>query len=145
MATWNPFEAGSWRPYQPAKQTSQPSYFNTNSTYGGSQWQNNQPTQFYSGLRREYLQNNPDATYSMFVAPFASGTDHFSGWVRNQYGQMQDAYKGALSMNPDLSYQQFLTDFGQGGMMQRYRAMAPEDRGMRPGNFGGGRMSWFGT
>lgn len=145
MATWNPFESGAWRPS--GSNSAVPSYFNPNSYYGGDQnyWNNQtgQPTNFWAGTRYSYLDQNPDAVYTMFTSPFAGGTDPYSSWVRNQYGQTQDAYRAALSMNPDLTYQQFLSDFGEQGFYDRYRQMAPQQRGIQPGPYGGGRVQWI--
>lgn len=146
MQTWNPFDAGAWRPQGGGAPRSAPNYFNTNSYYGGQQnyWNNGgQPTNFWSGVRYQYLNQNPDAVYSMFTSPFAGGTDPYSSWVRNQYGQMYDAYRGALSLNPDLTFQQYLSDFGQQGFQQRFNAQAPQQRGITPGQYGGGRVQWY--
>jgi hypothetical protein len=144
MAEWNPFQAASWQggPSVPS-QTSAPSYFQQGNYYGGEDyWNNGSPNGMWSGARYQYLNENPDAVFSMFTAPWASGFDPYSTWVRQQYGQNYDAYKAALSMNPDLTYQQFLSDFGEQGFRQRFQAQAPVQQGYAPGQYGAGRVSW---
>jgi hypothetical protein len=143
MANWNPFQSASWRPQGQANQNS---YYNPQSYYGGAPtyWnqQSGAPSNFWGGIRYSYLDQNPDAVFTMATSPYASGTDAFSSWVRNQYGQTQDAYKGALSMNPDLTYQQFLSDFGQQGFYNRFQQQAPSQRGVQLAPYGAGRVQW---
>lgn len=143
--TWTPFASGAWRPQMGAG-SHVPNYFDPRMHYGGAPtyWnpQTGQPSPFWAGIRYQYLDQNPDAVYSMFTNSFAGGTDAFSNWMRNQYGQVSDAYKAALSVNPDLTFQQYLSDFGPQGFFARYMAQAPAQRGVMPGPYGGGRVNW---
>lgn len=143
--TWDPYTAGSWRPTgNPFNPNTSP-YFNPNSYYGGEQYWSEpggMPNGLWAGARYNYLQSNPNVVYTLATAPFASGTDPFSNWVRNQRGQVLDAYEAALSMNPDLTLQQFLTDFGPQGFMQRYMQQAASQRGITLAPYGAGRVQW---
>ena len=141
-STWTPAQSGSWRP--PAGGYSG-GYFDPTSLYGGQQyWQpNGQATPFWEGVRYHYLQDNPNAVYSMFTSPFAGGLRPFDSWMRQQEGQTQDAYAAALANNPDLTYQQFLGNLGPEYFQNRFNQMAPSQRGVQPGSFGGGRVQWL--
>lgn len=95
-----------------------------------------------------YLSNNPEAAWGRFIAPFASGTDPFSNWVRSQYSQVYNlGYKPALGTNPNLLFQEgpdgYLgRDLTPAMLQRRFLHQAPQTRGLNVGNFGGGRTRW---
>lgn len=119
-------------------------YYNPGSLYGatnGSMYD----SPVVSGPGGSYLNQNPEAAYARFIAPFASGTDPYSNWVRQQFGQVYNyGYKPALATNPNLSFQdQFLGQYvTPGSMQQRFNNQAPQLRGVNVANFGGGRARW---
>lgn len=140
--TWTPSQAGQYRPDQGQYY----GYFNPNTNYGGSayQTQNGNFTDFWEGVRYQYLNDNPSAVWSMFTTPFAGGNAAFDQYVRSQENTMNDAYLAAQSVNPDLSRQQFYTNIGYQGLLNRFLQQAPQQRGVNLGNSGAGRVQWYG-
>ena len=144
-STWSPAQSGQWRP-QPGQQApGYHGYYNPSSNYGGTAYQTQQGqfTPFWQGVRYQYLQNQPNAVWSMFTSPFAGGNDPFSAWVRTQQDDMEDAYAAALSMKPDLTSQQFYEGIGYQGMLSRFNQQSAQQRGINPAQYGGGRVQWF--
>lgn len=92
-----------------------------------------------------YLAQNPQAAYARYTAPFASGEDPFSKFVRSQYGQAYQGFQGALATNPNLNfYNQYLASLGgQNFFQQRFMAQPAAARGEQSNLLGGGRMRWF--
>ena len=77
--TWSPAQSGQWRP-QPGQQApGYQGYYNPSSNYGGTAYQTQQGqfTPFWQGVRYQYLQNQPNAVWSMFTSPFAVATIRF--------------------------------------------------------------------
>ncbi len=140
---WSNSQSNAWRGQTASNSGS--GYYNPNSYYGGynNYWNAQGPTPFWGNIRHYQMNDNPDSVYQAYQSGFAGGTDPFSTWVRNQYGQTYDAYKAATLNSPDLTYQQILSDFGEQGMKDRYMHQAPEQRGIRPGQQGAGRVQWL--
>jgi hypothetical protein len=90
-----------------------------------------------------YLATNPEAAYARWSAPWASGTDPFSNYVRSQQSQVYNTgYKAAAGTNPNLSFQDYLNQLGPGLLRQRFVHQAPQQRGIANQNYGGGRVRW---
>src|SRR5690606_29778276 len=143
--TWTPSQSAQWRPAPGQQAPGYQGYYNPNSNYGGTAYQTSggQFTPFWVGVRYHYLQNNPSAVWSMFTSPFAGGNDPFSVFVRSQQDDMEDAYLGALSMNPDLTRQQFYEGIGYQGLLDRFNQQSAAQRGINQSLYGGGRVQWF--
>jgi hypothetical protein len=117
-------------------------YYNPSSTYGSPTDYRTAPVVSGPG---GFLANNPEAAWGEFIAPFASGTDPFSNWVRSQFSQVYNAgYKPAMARNPSLTFHdQYLGGSLTPEMLrQRYMQQAPQVRGINVGNYGGGRTRW---
>jgi hypothetical protein len=143
--TWSTQQAGQWRPAPGQNAPGYQGYYDPSQNYGGQQFQtpSGQFTPFWEGIRYNYLQNQPNAVWSMYTSPFAGGSDPFSSWVRGQQDDMSDAYEAALSMNPNLSRQQFYEGIGYQGLLNQFNQQAAQQRGIQPGQYGAGRVQWM--
>lgn len=119
-----------------------PNYYDPSSLYGARESAVTMP--IVSGPN-QFLANQPQAGYARYTAPFASGEDPFSRFVRSQYGQAQQGYQAALATNPSLSfYNNYLPGLGgENYFRQRFLSLPASARGEQPGLLGGGRMRWF--
>lgn len=140
-STWTPAQAGQYRP----PGGNYYGYFNPNSSYGGQAYQNPDGsfTDFWQGVRYQYLNDNPSAVWSMATAPYAGGNSAFGAFMRSQENATHDAYMAALANNPDLSYQQFVNNIGYQGFLNQYLMQAPQQRQINNSNFGAGRAQWY--
>lgn len=139
--TWSPTQAGQYRP----QSGNYYGYFNPNTDYGGADYQdaNGNFTDFWQGIRYQYLNDNPSAVWSMFTSPFGGGNAAYDQWLRSQESPMNDAYLAALSVNPDLSRQQYYEGVGYNGLLDRYLQQAPQQRQVNPSAFGAGRVQTY--
>ncbi len=118
-----------------------PGFYNPDSSYGGDRdWASTPAVAGPNG----YLENNWDALYTRFIAPWASGQTPFSRWVRSQSGEVQQAMMAAIASNPELTGQSFLSQLGPQNFAQQWQNdFTPSQRGENPAYYGGGRMSWI--
>src|SRR5690606_17297686 len=124
----------------PFYQGNTPWYYNPNTNYGGDRdW----PTTPAMGGPGGYLEQNPQALFTRFISPWASGEDAFSRYVRSQFGNTMQGYEAAFANNPDLTFARFLEGLGPGFYQQRWRMMNPQQRGESANLFGGGRVQWI--
>ena len=151
MANYGNTWAGAWSPqnvYSAAIPGAQGlsgaggSYYNPVSTYGARQSAFTTP--IVSG-NAGYFAENPQAAYTRYTAPFATGEDPFSRFVRQQYGNAYQGYQAALGTNPNLNFlNQYLPGLGgEQYFRNRFLSQAPSVRGEAPGVLGGGRLRWF--
>lgn len=138
---WSPHTSGDWRG-QPSNANPQ-GYYNPTQSYGstflnGSGGFNS----FWNGVRYNYLQNSPDAVWSIFSEPLATGYTPYDTFFRSQRGRLEDAYQAALSVSPNLSRQQFYQG-SLGQLNALWNAQAPQQRGINRSNLGAGRLQWF--
>jgi hypothetical protein len=124
----------------PYYQGNMPWYYNPASSYGGDRDWASTPLM---GGPTGYLETNPQAAFTRFFSPWASGDDAFSRFVRSQYGNTQQGYEAAYASNPELTYQSYLQGLGPGNFSQRWARMNPQQRGESNSLFGGGRVQWI--
>lgn len=115
-------------------------YYDPASNYGGDRDWATTPAM---GGPAGYLENNPNALYTRFFSPWASGEDAFSRWVRSQYGNTRQGYEAAFASNPDLTYGSYMSGLGPGHFANRWQQMNPQQRGESTSLFGGGRLQWI--
>lgn len=93
-----------------------------------------------------YLSGNPQAAYLRFIAPFASGNDPFSAFVRNQYSRAYGGYQSAVATNPNLGFgygqQDYLKMLSPDFFRNQWNQLAPEQRGLNLPRYGAGRVQW---
>jgi hypothetical protein len=120
-----------------------PGFYDPSSLYGAPESMYDSPV--VSGPGTSYLNQNPEAAYARFIAPFASGTDPYSNWLRQQFSQVYNyGYKPALATNPNLKFQdEYLGQYlNSDAMRQRFMHQAPQLRGVNVANSGGGKVKW---
>lgn len=118
-----------------------PGFYDPGRSYGADrQWAT---TPIISGPSG-YLENDWNALYTRFIAPWAVGESPFARWVRGQQGEVQDAFRAAIASNPMLTGQQFLEQLGpQSFSSQWFGNLTPAQRGQHNANYGGGRLTWL--
>lgn len=118
-------------------------YYDPNSTYGQTKYGNQYAQNAFTntGAGYWYMNQNDDAAWTRYAAPFMSGSGegNFDRWLQSQKGRVYDAFQAALATNPNLNfYGEFLP--GLGGYdewMQRYQALSPEQRGENAARYAG--------
>lgn len=125
----------------PYSTSSTPGFYNPDSNYDADRdWAS---TPVISGPNG-YLENNWDALYTRFIAPWASGNTPFSRWVQGQSNEVQQALLAAVASNPLLTAQGFLQQLGPQSFASQWNSnFTPGQRGENAGYYGGGRMSWL--
>lgn len=108
-------------------------YFDPRSTYGANQSYVNTPA--VNGPAG-YLEQNPQALYTRFTAPFGGGTDPFSMYVQSQQQKIWDAYQAALANNMNLTRQQFLQGMDPHQFLSQFLNLAPVQQGRNDALFG---------
>lgn len=122
--------------YNPASLYGMPRHY-SQETWGDAYWRGIHGPQ---GLAEQ----NPQASYLRFIAPWASGNDQFSRWVQGEFNRVYGGYGAASLTNPDLLWQDYLTqNLGQQQFQQNYGQLHPGERGVRAPNYGGGRAQWI--
>lgn len=123
-------------------------YFDWGSDYGrdpawmNEEWLRNlyQSVIFGAG---GYLENNVPGLWTRFISPWASGSDPFSRFVQSEFGKFWDSYDAAFATNPDLTRQQFVSNFGEEDFRRRFNALPPGQQGRNDARYGAGRMQWI--
>lgn len=132
-------------PYGGNPYGTQTSYFDPNFLYGGSQDYATAPV---VGGPGGYLSGTPQAAYLRFVAPFASGNDPFSNYVRSQYSRAYGGYQAAAATNPNLGFgygpanQDYLQMLNPQFFQNQFSRLGASDRGLNLPRYGGGRIQW---
>lgn len=93
-----------------------------------------------------FIANNEDAAYYRHIAPFASGNDAYSNFVRGKMGEVIRNFRAAQATNTNLQFPDFLqSNAGPEAFQNMYQRMtAPWLRGeTNPGQLGAGRMKWY--
>lgn len=119
------------------------SYYDPNSLYGGNQDYSTAPI---VGGPGGYLGENPQAAYLRFIAPFASGNDAFSNYVRQQYSRAYGGFQAAAATNPDLGFgrgsNDYLKGLGPDFFRDQFSRYTGEQRGISTPRYGAGRVQW---
>lgn len=125
----------------PYSSSSATGFYNPDNFYGADRdWAS---TPVISGPNG-YLENNWDALYQRFIAPWAGGQTPFARWVRSQSGEVQQALMAAVASNPLITAQGFLSQLGpQNFANQWINDFTPTQRGEVKAAYGGGRLSWL--
>lgn len=91
-----------------------------------------------------FLDNNEDASYYRFIAPFAGGQDAFSQFVRGKMGEVIRNFRAAQATNTNLQLPDYLRQFTEQTFRNQYQDQAPWQRGEASGSqMGAGRMKWY--
>jgi hypothetical protein len=118
-------------------------YFDPNSWYGATQDYSTAPV---VGGPGGYLSNTPQAAYLRMIAPFASGEDPFSQFVRSQYSRAYGGYQAAAATNPNLGFgygqQDYLRGLGEHFFRALWSQRPADQRGLNLPRYGGGRVQW---
>jgi hypothetical protein len=139
--TWPSQTAGNWRGTSSGNTLQ--GYYNPGNAYGSTQLQGDGTfTPFWNGVRYNYLNDTPDAVWSMFSEPNAPGYTPYDTFFRAQKSRLDDAYQAALSVNPELSRQQFYQG-SLGYINSIWNAQAPQQRGINASNLGAGKLQWY--
>jgi len=129
-----------WNPQGAPFETSPYSYFNWNTNYGGDRDWINTPT---IGGPGGYLENKPEALYTLWTSPWAGGESPFSRWVQSQYSDVYGGYQTAFSRNPSMVFKDFLDTLSPHFFANRYKSMTPRERGESQSLYGGGKLQWL--
>lgn len=115
-------------------------FYNPDSMYGGDRdWAS---TPVISGPNG-YLENNWDALYTRYIAPWASGNSPFAQWVQSRSGDVYQALQAAVASNPLITAQGFLGQLSPEYFAQQWFNRTPSQRGESRSMFGGGPLSWI--
>lgn len=91
-----------------------------------------------------YLANNEDAAYYRFIAPFASGQDSRSQFIRNKMSEVLRNFRAAQATNPNLQLPSYLENMDMNTFQNQYLQTAPWLRGETPAaQLGAGRVKWY--
>jgi hypothetical protein len=94
-----------------------------------------------------FLSENPQADWTRFIAPFASGNDPFSTWVRAQYSRAYQGYNAAQATNPSLLFghgdNNYLSQLGSDFFANQWNRLSSEQRGLNLPRYGAGRTQWL--
>lgn len=129
-----------WNPQGAPYEQNPYSYFNWNTNYGGDRDWVNTPA---VGGPGGYLENTPEALYTMWTSPWAGGENPFSKYVQSQYSDVYGGYKTAFATNPEMVFKDFLQTLSPYFFANRYNALTPRQRGESNSLYGAGKMQWL--
>ncbi|HSE46798.1 MAG TPA: hypothetical protein VLA89_15875 [Gemmatimonadales bacterium] len=119
---------------------SQNPYYQTGNLYGGDKDYSTSP--IVSGPTG-YLEQNPEAAYARHIAGFGGGSDPYSRFVQQQYDRLYNqGYQAAAATNPNLTFQRYLTGFGDPFFRNLWANLTQTQRGENPAMFAG-RPRWI--
>ena len=120
----------------------QSAFFNPNTNYGGTQ--NMWGAPIVSGPGNSLMNQNPQAAYARFTAPFGGGQDAYSQFVQNQFGNVNRGFQAAQMTNPDIRFDNYYNGLGGNDFFrQQFNLLSARDRGLSPANYGAGGFRWF--
>lgn len=96
------------------------------------------PFTSYSGINRDFLEVNPEVPYRMWMRAFGATPSNptYYSYGKGLYDYYQNDYYGKASKDPGLKWLDYLDQLGtSGGLDRMWNALAPRQRGERPGQF----------
>lgn len=108
------------------------SWFENNNLYGGSTDQTTSPiVSGFGGFLED--PSNYDASWLRYATELGYDPNTSRGrWMRSQLPQASEGYRAALSVNPQLRFNEYIRGIDVNGM---FNSMTAQQRGENPGQY----------
>lgn len=110
-----------------------PNPFYQNNNPGNYGWGDNTfPT---TPIAQNYIQTEPGVAFTRAIAGWGGGLDPYGRFVQGQENRLNDAYMAAVTQNPNLRRDEYLSQFGPDYFANLWQGLGARGRGENPGMY----------